>query len=166
MRTKRLILTLIVVSMLGMGFVAKNLWKVVDGVISPAGDWTLSVNNVVMGRSSVAKTGDATLTEAECKGTIITNQGASGEVDLKLDDLSASVQVLFVVEEAQIIEVNPPTDELFDLDGTALDANDCIDSPATVGSKLICTRMQIADASWHWSCDTVRGAWADTGATD
>ncbi|MDD5287451.1 MAG: hypothetical protein PHD54_16495, partial [Desulfuromonadaceae bacterium] len=80
--------------------------------------------------------------------------------------VSYPISVCFIVEEALIFEVCPPTGELFDHDGTALDANDCIDSPAVVGGKMIVTRMQIADGTWRWSTDTVRGAWTDTGASD
>ena len=71
-----------------------------------------------------------------------------------------------LITEAQIAEINPPSGEAFDLGGTALDADDCIDSPATVGAKAVFTRMQDATGAWFWSVDTVRGAWADTGASD
>lgn len=117
-------------------------------------------------RSRIEKTGDAVLTAVECMSTFVTNQGAAGEVDLTLYALSLSAAVTFLVEEAQIIEVNPPTGEAFDLNGTTLDANDCIDSPATVGAKMTCTRMKNAAGAWHWSCDAVRGTWEDTGASD
>jgi len=93
----------------------------------------------------------------------ISNQGETVEVDIILVAVSYPIQVIFSVEEALIMEIAPPAGELFDLDGTALDANDCVDSPAVVGSKLAATRLQIADASWRWSLDTVRGAWVDTG---
>ena len=111
-------------------------------------------------------TTETTLTAEQCHDTFVTNQGATGEVDVILPALSYYTMVRFVVNEVQIFEINPPSGELFDLDGTDLDADDCVDSPAVVGSKLTATRMQIADASWRWSLDTVRGAWVDTGASD
>jgi hypothetical protein len=136
-----------------------EFWKLVDGVLT-------TDRSVGMFTSRVEKTSDAVLTADECKNTIITNQGAAGEIDLILPAISAGTKITFVVEEAQVIEVGPPTGETFDLDGTTLDANDCIDSPAVVGSKMVCTRHQIADGTWRWSCDTVRGPWVDTGASD
>ena len=111
-------------------------------------------------------TTETALTAAQVTNSIVTNQGATGEVDVILPAISYYSVVRFIITEAQILEVNPPTDEIFDLDGTALDANDCVDSPAIVGSKMLATRMQLADASWRWSLDTIRGAWVDTGASD
>jgi hypothetical protein len=96
----------------------------------------------------------------------ITNQGASGEVDLTLPAVSYRITRVFVCEEAQNIEINPPSGEAFDLDGTTLDADDCVDSDSTVGSKIVATRMQNASGTWIWSLDSVRGAWTDTGASD
>jgi len=96
----------------------------------------------------------------------ITNQGASGEIDITLPAISYSATRTVIVEETQIIEVNPPSGEVFDLSGTNLDADDCIDSPNTVGAKAVFTRMQNASGTWIWSVDTVRGTWADTGASD
>ena len=96
----------------------------------------------------------------------ISNQGASGEVDLTLPAVSFSISRTVLITEAQIAEINPPSGESFDLDGTALDADDCIDSPATVGAKAVFTRMQDATGAWFWSVDIVRGSWVDTGASD
>ena len=111
-------------------------------------------------------TTETTLTAEQVGGLIVTNQGATGEVDVILPAVSFYTIVRFIVNEEFIFEINPPAGELFDLDGTPLDANDCVDSPIIVGSKLVATRMQIADASWRWSLDTVRGLWVDTGASD
>ena len=111
-------------------------------------------------------TTETTLTAAQVTMTFVTNQGATGEVDVILPAVSFYTVVRFIVNEEFIFEVNPPSGELFDLNGTSLDANDCVDSPIIVGSKLVATRMQIADASWRWSLDTVRGLWVDTGASD
>lgn len=96
----------------------------------------------------------------------ISNQGASGEVDLTLPAVSYSISRTVLITEAQIAEINPPSGEAFDLNGTALPADYCIDSPATVGSKAVFTRMQDASGTWFWSVDTVRGSWVDTGASD
>lgn len=99
----------------------------------------------------------------------ITIQGSSSNADLVLPDLEYYVTVVFIVNEAFIIEINPPNadaHEALDLDGTVLDASDCVRSTATVGAKLAATRMQIADGTWKWSLDTIRGAWTDGGASD
>lgn len=117
--------------------------------------------------ASLELTGDTSISEAQLQtNKFITNQGSSGEIDLTLPAVSYRISRTFIVEEAQIIELNPPSGELFDLDGTNLDANDCVDSPATVGSKIVATRMKNAAGTWVWSLDTVRGAFVDTGATD
>ena len=112
-------------------------------------------------------TADATISTIQVYANkYITNQGATGEVDLVLPAVSWSITLYFIVEEAQVIEVNPPTGEAPDLDGTTLDANDCVDSDSTVGSKIAATRMKNAAGTWIWSLDTIRGNWTDTGASD
>lgn len=117
--------------------------------------------------STLNLTTDTSVTEAQLLASkFISNQGASGEVDITLPAVSYSITRTVLITEAQIAEINPPSGEAFDLSGTALDANDCIDSPATVGAKAVFTRMQNASGTWHWSVDTVRGSWVDTGATD
>ena len=50
--------------------------------------------------------------------------------------------------------------------GTLLDADDCVDSDSTVGSKMSATNLQDASGDWQWSLDTIRGAWTDAGACD
>ena len=110
---------------------------------------------------------DTSITVAQItRNKYISNQGDVGEADLTLPAVSRTFQVIFSIEETQNIELNPPSGEIFDLDGTALDANDCVDSDSTVGSKISATRLQIADGSWRWSLDTIRGVWIDTGASD
>lgn len=117
--------------------------------------------------SALELTSDTSITEAQLLANgFITNQGASGEIDITLPAVSYRISRTIIVEEAQIIEVNPPSGEAFDLSGTNLDANDVIDSPAVVGSKMVVTRMKNASGTWHWSCDAVRGSWVDSGATD
>ena len=110
------------------------------------------------------------ITEAQILANkYITNQGSTSEADLVMPDIEYYATVVFIVNEALIIEINPPNadaHEAFDLDGTVLDASDCIDSPVGIGAKIAATRMQIADGTWKWSFDTIRGAWTDTGASD
>jgi hypothetical protein len=130
---------------------------------SAASDW------ILLGSADqhLDLTADTVLTEAQIQANkYITNQGDDGEADITLPAVSYVIGVTFLVSEAQIIEVNPPSGETFDLNGTTLDADDCVDSPAVVGSKLVATRMQNAAGTWIWSLDTVRGSWVDTGASD
>ena len=96
----------------------------------------------------------------------ITNQGASGEVDLVLPAVSWGITLYFIVEETQVIEVNPPSGELFIFDTTALDADDVIDSDNVVGSMLMVTRIKNASGAWQWLAMNIIGSWADGDATD
>ncbi len=161
-RFQKIILLLLVGAFCSAGMYAASYWTLEGTVLSPRdSSWSVS-----MTATRVEKTSDAVLTADECRGTVITNQGASSEVDLTLYAMTSGARVTIVVEAAQVIEVGPPSGEAFDLDGTTLDADDCIDSPAVVGSKLVCTRIKNAAGTAIWSCDTVRGAWVDTGASD
>ena len=135
-----------------------------------SGEWEL---NGIVGRDQNTLDEDhgevmSELTDAEVLvNGYVTNQGSAGETDTGLPALSFHIKITFIIEEEQIFELSPPSGELFDLDGTLLDANDCVDSPAVVGSKLIATRMLLADGStWRWSLDTVRGPWVDGDAED
>lgn len=112
-------------------------------------------------------TEDTSITSAQIiANKYITNQGDAGEADLTLPAVSYAVVVIFVIEEVLNIEINPPAGEAFDLDGTTLDANDCVDSDSTVGSKISALRMQNAAGTWIWSLDSIRGTWIDRGAGD
>lgn len=117
--------------------------------------------------STLPLTADTAISEAQLLANkFITNQAAAGEIDITLPAVSYHITRTIIVEEAQIVEVNPPTGETFDLSGTILTANYCIDSPATSGAKAVFTRMQTAAGSWIWSVDEVRGDWVDTGVSD
>lgn len=117
--------------------------------------------------STLALTTDTSINATQLLANkYITNQGASGEVDITLPAVSYYITRTIIVTETQIIEVNPPSGEAFDISGTMLDADDCVDSPATVGSKVAVTRMQSASGAWYWSIDVIRGVWTDTGVTD
>ena len=83
-----------------------------------------------------------------------------------LPAVSYGITVIFICEKTVNIEINPPYPETFDLDGVTLDADDCVDSDSTVGSKIAATRMKNASGTWIWSLDTIRGNWTDTGASD
>lgn len=141
-------------------------------IIAPnigSGEWELNVNRDISTLDkALANETNTAITETQILlNKYITNQGSSSEADLVLPALSYTIGLVFIVQEALIIEINPPPGELFDHDGTALDANDCIDSPAMVGGKIVFTRMLIADGStWRWSTDTIRGAWIDGAASD
>ena len=96
----------------------------------------------------------------------ITNQGASDEVDIMLPAVSWGITVYFIVEETQVIEVNPPTGEAFILSTATLSANDCIDSDNVVGSMLMVTRIKNAAGTCQWLAMNIIGTWVDTNASD
>jgi len=96
----------------------------------------------------------------------ITNQGASGEVDLMLPAVNWGITLYFIVEETQVIEVNPPSGEKFLFNTSLLDANDVIDSDNVVGSMLMVTRIKNAAGAWQWLAMNIIGSWADGDATD
>ena len=96
----------------------------------------------------------------------ITNQGATGEVDLMLPAVSWGITLYFIVEETQVIEVNPPTGEAFIFSATTLDANDVIDSDNVVGSMLMVTRIKNAAGTWQWLAMNIIGSWADGDGSD
>jgi len=114
--------------------------------------------------STLNLTSDTSITAAQVLANkYITNQGSSGEVDLTLPAVSYTIAATFICEETNNIEVNPPSGEAFDLNGTTMTADYVVDSDSTVGSSIVALRHQIADASWIWSLYTVRGAWVDHG---
>ena len=96
----------------------------------------------------------------------INNQGAGEETDIILVAVSYPIKFTVETSEAFQIELCPPAGEFFTQDETALDANDCILSSATVGSMFMVKRMQIADASWQYFTYTIQGVNTDAGAGD
>jgi len=117
--------------------------------------------------STLALTTDTSVTEAQLLANkYISNYGASGEVDITLPAVSYNISRTVIVEAAQIVELNPPSGELFDLSGTLLDANDVVDSPTGIGAAVVVTRVRTGASTWRWSLDVVRGTWTDSGASD
>lgn len=96
----------------------------------------------------------------------ISIQGASAETDIQLVAVSYYALARLVNDEAYVMEICPPTGELLYLDGTALDANDCVDSDGVVGSMASAVRYQIGDGTWHWHILSITGAWTDAAGTD
>ncbi len=94
------------------------------------------------------------------------NNGEAGEeTDIYLDNPAYFIQIVFTVAEAFVSEICPPSGELFLHDGTALDANDCIDTSAVVGDAIAFTRT-IAAGTHRWTIYTIQGVHVDTGASD
>jgi len=134
-------------------------WEYINGVLSTR-------NPISMGKPVYSLTEDTVLTEAQCRGAIINNQGDAGEQDLTMYASTQGHMVMFVQEEAQVMEVGPETDGYIILDGTALDQNDCVDSDgATIGSYMMCIRGKNASGTAVWNCVS-DGNWSDTGASD
>ena len=145
--------------------------EAVPWIIAPntgSGEWELCTNRDFCVTDFTCDEAQGTLSEENmisCRG--VTNSGgADSETDIILEAVSYPIDIIIKVEEANIIETCPPAGEVFDLDGTLLDANDCVDSPAIVFSKAVVTRMQNAAGTWILSWDTVRGAWVDADGED
>jgi len=110
---------------------------------------------------------DTTLSEAQVvNNKYITNQGDAGEAEFVLPDLAYVISVTFIVEEVQNLVVQPAAGELLYLNGTALDADDCVDSDSLVGSMIVAINHQDADGDWNWHLHTAYGAWTDAGDCD
>ena len=117
--------------------------------------------------STLTLTTDTSISAAQLLANkYISNYGASSEVDLVLPAVSYNLSRTIIVEAEQVIEICPPSGEIFKLSGTALDADDCIDSPATVEAKAVFTRTRTGASTYQWVVDVVSGTWVDTGATD
>jgi len=130
---------------------------------------TVIVNGVagVRERSKLNLTANTTISEAQIlENKFISNQGASGEIDITLPAVSYPIEVIISSEEAQTLEVGPPSGELVCLDGANLHADDVVDSDDAVGSLMTCIRLQIADGSWIWNFLSTQGTWTDSGASD
>lgn len=117
--------------------------------------------------STLALTSNTSVTEAQLLANkYISNYGASGGINVILPAVSYNISRTVIVEAAQIIKLNPPSGELFDLSGTLLDANDVVDSPTGIGAVIVATRVRTGASTWRWSLDVVRGTWVDSGASD
>lgn len=128
--------------------------------------YSMSSGNIVNNHTTAEGSGTVSLTAAQCKGQINTNQGASAEVDILAYGADVGDMWLARQEEAQVMEICPETGGYIILDGTALDQNDCIDSNgATIGSFAVFNRGKNAAGTTVWFVDS-DGLWSDTGATD
>ena len=96
----------------------------------------------------------------------INNQGADEETDIILPTPTFPIKFEVEVSEDHIIELCPAAGEIFTLNGTALDANDCVDSSAVVGDCFMVKSRQIAAGTWQYFIYTIQGAHLDTGAGD
>jgi len=96
----------------------------------------------------------------------LTNQGETVELDVIFVAVSYPIGGVISNEEAQVIELCPPSGEIIYLDGVALDADDCVDSDGVVGSLASYLRFQDASAAWHYHILSITGAWTDTAGTD
>ena len=188
---KKLLIGVFVGLLLGGGFVLAAKWsnygELTSGNIADGDDFLIrDVSDITLAVTGTQKryswaslkidmrafkklnlTTDTSITAVQIiTNKYICNQGDTGEADLTLPAVSYAMAVIFLIEEVQNIELNPPSGETFDLDGNTLDADDCVDSDSTVGSKILALRMQNAAGTWIWSLDTIRGVWTDTGVSD
>ena len=96
----------------------------------------------------------------------ITDQGSAAETDLILTAVSYHIAITVLNEEATIVEICPPSGEILYLDGTALDANDCVDSPGASGSSINVERRQDAAEAYHYYLSAIDGVWVDADGED
>ena len=138
-------------------------------VESIADDATNAITIIGRDIASQAFTNDATqttVTEAHILASkYITNQGDDGETDIILTDVEYYIGFTLIDTEGTGWEICPPSGEALYLDGTAIAADDCIDSTGAVGATATLVRQQIADASWAYYLWTVFGTFADGNDT-
>ena len=96
----------------------------------------------------------------------ITDQGGAAETDIILTAVSYHIAITVLNEEATVVEICPPTGEILYLDGTALDANDCVDSPGASGSSINVERRQDAAGAYHYYLSAIDGVWVDADGED
>ena len=96
----------------------------------------------------------------------INNQGADEETDIILVTPTFPIKFEVEVSEDHVIELCPAAGEIFDLNGTDLHADDCVNSSAVVGDWFVVKSRQIAAGTWQYFIDTGRGVHIDAGAAD
>lgn len=133
-----------------------NKIKVGDGSTA----WN-SLKYVVDRPSTLVINTNTSITEAQLiANKYFSNSGATGTIAITLPAVSFEICRVIIVEDDQIIQINPPSGEAFDLSGTALTADQSFAGTATVGGKIVITRQRNAAGTWIWSADVVRGTWA------
>lgn len=98
---------------------------------------------------------------------VITNQGATSEIDITLSAISYDLCRLIKLEEDYIIEIGCPSGEQFYLEGDGwLTADHVIDSPATYPATMMICRGKNNAGNWRYFAYPVLGTWVDSGLTD
>jgi len=122
--------------------------------------------SVSAGALRVEVTGTSTLTDAQVRGTLISNYGMGSDGDTTLPAYSGSTVCTVMCEAAsQSWSIKPPSGEAFTLDGTALDADDEIDVGQTAGDCLTLCRIRTGASTYAWHAYSVQGTHSDGGAS-
>jgi hypothetical protein len=115
----------------------------------------------------ITKSSTATLTAAECKGTVINNLGQTAETTLTLPTCEAGLNFLLQVSTsgAGAVHIKAGASDKHYFDGVTLDDGDkvSISTPA-VGDCFAMTAIQTGESSWDWMTSTVSGYAIDGGA--
>ena len=148
------------------------------GFMHPSSLWKLDSNgdlvpkvarNLTTGTVRVEVTGTSTLTEAQCKRTLVTNYGMASNGDTTLPAISSSTDFTVMVEAAsQAWSLKPPSGEAFVLNGVALDADDEIDvgnAAGAAGDSGHLIRIRTGASTYKWYFYSVYGAHTDGGAS-
>ena len=113
---------------------------------------------VTGGTSRVEVTSTGSLSDAQVRGTFVTNYGMSVATDTTLPAYSGSTMCTVLVEAgSQTWSFKPPSGEAFVLDGTPLNADYEIDIGDTVGDMLTLVRIRTGASSYQWYAWTASG---------
>jgi len=118
--------------------------------------------------NTLALTTDTVLTLPQLQTSYtISNQGAGGEVDLTWPvPPTYTICNRVYVSENQVMECGPNAGGIVYLDGTPLDADDCVDTDAATGNFHFVCSGQRDDGTWGWDFSSHTGSFLDTDATD
>lgn len=125
---------------------------------NPTADRTVTfadATGVVQVQSVVAKAATATLTAAECHGSLITNTGATGAIVLTLPTPAVGMRFSVWLTVAQDVDLNPANGtQILALTNAAGDA---ISSAATIGNAI----ELVAISATQWVAFSASGTWSD-----
>ncbi len=127
--------------------------------------------------STVEESADAaTLTVAECSGTLVTNRGWDGNDDqtFTLPDADTVVGAGLKFKFLAVVASGSTADTYFDtegsttkiyLDGTAgTDGHRIWFQEVAVGESIVCHTATIDGTTYDWYCDSINGVCADKGS--
>jgi hypothetical protein len=122
-----------------------------DGTEALTADWDAGAFAIRSLLKIVNKTANATLTDAECRGAVVTNAGAADTLEFTLPAAVIGASVTIYAKEAEIIEAIPAAGERF----SSASADEQLDSAGDLGNSLTLVCMQIG----VWEVVSSSGTW-------